>query len=1611
MYSADPNYFGASAHINGPLTALRDGDDGPNGVYKYGGSGSFPTDTFNATNYWVDVVFTAQSGPDTTAPTVISTLPGSNATGINTNANVTATFSELMDASSINTNTFELRDDSEALVDSTVTYNSETRTATLDPTVALAYSTTYTVTLRGGANDPRPKDAAGNALAANFSWTFTTAPPPPPPDLGPGGPILVVSASSNPFSLYYSEILRAEGLNAFTIKDVSTVSASTLADYQVVIVGEIPLTSSQAAMFGDWVNAGGNLIAMRPDADLSALLGLTGTGQTLSNGYMLVDTSTQLGSGIVGQTIQFHGTADRYTLSGAASIAALYSDPSTATSNPAVTLRSVGSNGGQAAAFTYDLARSVVYTRQGNPAWAGDERDGQDGPIRSDDLFYGAKAGDVQPDWVNLDEVSIPQADEQQRLLAKLVTQMNLDKTPLPRFWYFPKGLKAVVVMTGDDHASGGTAGQFDNFKAASPSGCSVDDWECVRSTSYVFPDSPLTNAQAAAYQADGFEIGVHVNTGCANFTPSSLESNFADQIADWSARYTSIALPVTNRTHCIAWSDWVTHPKVELAHGVRLDTNYYYWPGAWVNDRPGMFTGSGMPMRFADTDGTMIDVYQAATQLTDESNQTIPVHIDALLNKALGPEGYYGAFTANMHTDSSNHDGANAIVASAASHGVPVVSAKQMLTWLDGRNGSSFGSISRNNGTLSFTIAVGTGARNLQAMVPTVGSQGILNVLTLNGNQIPFTTRAIKGVSYAFFPAIAGTYSAAYASDATAPTVTSVIPANEATGVNVGSDIKATFSEAVDISTVNSATFEVRDPANNLVPAAITYDGSTNTAILNPTNDFSSSTLYTAKVMGGATGIKDVAGNQLASDFTWTFTTTAAPKEGECPCTIWSDSTTPNGNPAVTDNTPIEVGVKFRSNVSGVISGIRFYKGAANTGTHTGHLWTAGGQMLAEATFVSESASGWQTVLFQNPVPVTADTTYIASYFSAGGFFAIDAGYFTNSGVTRGPLTALQSGFDGPNGVYKYGGGLPDGGNTANYWVGVVFENSASDTSAPSVTAHTPANLETGIALDANVTVQFSEPMNASSIDSSTFRLRADGSPTDVDALVTYSGVTATVDPNSALAPNTIYHVTVSGTVANANDSQLGSDYTWSFTTGLNTFTDTTTADFSAGTTGTDTYVSQIGDGEVILNPTLGIEFSGSALPAGWTGTEWNPGGAVTVASGQITVDGARAVTTTDFGPGRSLEFVATFTGASFQHVGLVTDTDSNPPWALFSTFNGDGFLYARTAGVTTTNTQIPGNWFGTPHHFRIDWNTNDIVFSIDGVHVATHPITIPGPLHLIASDFNNGSGSVSVDWLRMSPYALSGTFTSRVFDAGETVDWATLQSTVQSPNGTAVEFETRSGNAPVPDGTWSSWQPVSGGTINSPDSRYIQYRAALTTASDLISPSLEQVTLGWEPAANPGPSPTPIPTPAGVSTIGGTVTYANGTPGTPIPNTLLSAAGSVPVSTTSAFATGDYELSGFGSGSYTVTPTKSGDINGITPFDAARIAQHLAGIGVPLNATQIAAGDVSNNGTLSPFDAAYIAQYLASIPNPGIVGTWKFSPVNRTYPDVSSSQTGQDY
>jgi hypothetical protein len=1152
FYAQDSNYFTSSV-TNGPLTALANGVDGGNGVYRYGASG-FPNSTFQSSNYWIDVVFVTSVGSDTTPPTVSSVSPVNGASGVSASASVSVIFSEGMDPSTIDTSTIELRNPTNGLMPANVTWSAATFTATLSPTSALLNSTTYTLTVKGGATDPRVKDVAGNALGSNFTSTFTTAaPPPPPPDEGPGGPVLVVSSSANPFTRYYAEILRAEGLNAFLAMDIASVSSTVLANYDVVILGQMPLNAAQVTMFSDWVNAGGNLIAMRPDKQLASLLGLTDAGTTLPEAYLLVNTAAAPGAGIVNQTMQFHGTADRYTISGATAVATLYSNSTTATSNPAVTVRSVGTAGGQAAAFTYDLARSVVYTRQGNPVWSGQERDGEP-PIRSDDLFFGG----AQADWVDLTKVAIPQADEQQRLLANLILFMNADRKPLPRFWYLPRGLKAAVVMTGDDHANNGTAGRFDIYTADSPPGCSVTDWECVRATSYIYPNTPISPSQAAAFVANGFEIGVHVTTQCADFTPQSLEANFVNDLGDFAAIFPGLPAPKTNRTHCIAWSDYTTHAQTEFAHGIRFDTNYYYWPPNWVNDVPGLFTGSAMPMRFAKADGTLIDVYQATTQMTDESGQSYPLHINTLLDRALGSQGYYGVFTANMHTDSAVHNGSENIVASAQARGVPIVSSKQMLDWLDGRNGSTFGSLSWNGTTLSFSVGVGAGANGLRGLVPAASTGGPITSITRNGSPVSFTTQTIKGLGYAMFPATAGNYQVQYALDTTPPVISSLAA--------VAGQTSATVSWATD------------EPATSLVNYGLT-----------PTSLTSS---------------------------------------------------------------------------------------ASVAGLRTGH-----------------------EVLLTG---LTAGTQYYYRVTSAD-----------------------------------------------------AVGNSASAPASP-----------------------------------------------------------ATFTTNNPPPPGGI------------------------------TVSDTTAADFAGGT-GTGTYVSESGNGELILVPAIGTEFSGPSLPTGWSSEVWNTGGAATVATGLLSVDGARANTDGLFGPGRALDFVATFGTAASQHVGFGV-TFNETPWAIFSTGTG-GSLFARThTGATPTDTLIPGSWLNAPHDFRIEWNTSSVVFLIDGGVVATHAVTIDTNMRPIASDFTVGGNVLTVNWMRMSPYATSGTFDSRVIDGGAITSWGTADWTSIAPAGTSVALSARFGDTPVPDGTWTAFLPLSAPGSNnlSQTSRYLQYRAVLTSSAAGQTPSLNDIT-----------------------------------------------------------------------------------------------------------------------------------------------------------------------
>ncbi len=251
-------------------------------------------------------------------------------------------------------------------------------------------------------------------------------------------------------------------------------------------------------------------------------------------------------------------------------------------------------------------------------------------------------------------KVAIPQADEQQRLLANLIIHMNAASKPLPRFWYFPHGKKAVVVMTGDDHGNGGTAARFDQFRAASPRrllgrqlGMRARHLLHLHRTrrsatrSGAVRRRRLRGRPAHQHRLRRLHAGVAAAELCRSRSRNGRPNTRA-------CRRRS-----TQRHHCIAWSDWSTGAEVQLTqrHPAR---HHLLLLAAELGrrTRPDCSTARRCRCASRRLDGSLIDVYLAATQMTDESGQTYPFTIDTLLDRALGPEGYYGVYNVNAHTD-----------------------------------------------------------------------------------------------------------------------------------------------------------------------------------------------------------------------------------------------------------------------------------------------------------------------------------------------------------------------------------------------------------------------------------------------------------------------------------------------------------------------------------------------------------------------------------------------------------------------------------------------------------------------------------------------------------------------------------------------------------------------------------------------------------------------------------------------------------------------------------------------------------------------------------------------------------------------------------------------
>jgi hypothetical protein len=394
------------------------------------------------------------------------------------------------------------------------------------------------------------------------------------------------------------------------------------------------------------------------------------------------------------------------------------------------------------------------------------------------------------------------------------------------------------------------------------------------------------------------------------------------------------------------------------------------------------------------------------------------------------------------------------------------------------------------------------------------------------------------------------------------------------------------------------------------------------------------------------------------------------------CPCSLLGARTPQKADAG--DGGSITVGVKFQSEISGTISGIKFFKSAANTGTHVGALWTSGGEKLAEATFTKESETGWQQVEFSKPVPIKANTTYVAGYFAPKGHYS-DSQWQMSSPAGIGPTILehrplrMLADVEGGNGLFAYGSEptFPTGTYRAdNYWVDVMF--------APDI----PPSQATGVSATAGVgeaTVSWTAPSS--------------GAPATSYKITPYIGSTA---QSSVTVPSTQTSKAITGltggttytfVVTSLNEAGAGPDSAPS-----NAVTPT-----SATAPGTPTAVSATGGAlQATVKWTAPASTGGSPITA-YKVTPYKAGVAQTAVSAgasatSLTLEGLTAGTSYTF---TVAAVNAIGTGTASAQSNAVTPTTSavpGPPTAVTAAGRNGGAALSWIAPTSNGGSAITG-------------------------------------------------------------------------------------------------------------------------------------------------------------------------------------------------------------------------------------------------------------------------------------------------------------------------------
>jgi hypothetical protein len=1176
-YALTAGYFANSGFDDAPLHALKNGVEGGNGVYSYGSAPTFPSSTYQSSNYWVDVVFNTVVPPDTTPPTVVATTPTAGSTTFPIGGTISASFGEGMNASTISSSTVTLKTSQGQSVPATVSYSPATRQATLTPASSLSYNSTYTATVKGGPTGV--KDKAGNALVSDYVWSFTTLSPPTCPcsiwssQATPANP-----ASSDANAVELGVRFRAEAAGAISgirfykgatntgthigslwtntgqLLGRATFTNESASGWQVVTFSQpVPVQANTTYVASYFAPAGhysetvgmfnANGVANPPlyaqqdgVAGANGLYAYTSSPAFPTNGYQStnywVDVVyvNNLPADTTPPTIaSVSPPAGSNNAPSNGSVSATFNegiDPSTLTSTNFTLVTAQGQS--VPGTLSYDSATNTASLAPTNglafqSTYTATVKGGASGvtdlsgnPLASDRVWSFTTSGPNCPCSIWTPSTTPATAASPDPNSVELGVKFRSDVGGYVTGIRFYKGATNTGTHVGDLWTSTGTLLARVTFTNESASGwqtATFDQPVAIQpNTTYVA--SYL--APAGNYALNQSYFGVQ---GADNAPLHALRDGLDG--ANGLYRYSATpAFPINTSQSSNYWVDVVfttnvpadtTPPTITATSPTAgsstapITTTAQATFSEGIN--PATVTGSTFTLRNAQNQAVAASVSYDATSriatltpsspLANGATYTATVSggangVKDLAGNPLASDVSWSFSTVGLSCPCSiwSSSATPATAASADPNSVELgvrfrSDVAGFVTGIrfykgPGNTGAHVGDLWTNTGTLlarvTFTsesasgwqtasfdqpVAIQANTTYVASYLAPVGryslNQGYFTVAGADNPPLHGLAAGVDGPNglyrYSATPAfptntsqssnywVDVVFSTTVPPDTTPPTVSSTSPTAGSTNAPVTSTAQATFSEGINAATLTGSTFTLRNAQNQAVAASVSYDATSRIATLTPSSALSYGATYTATVSGGASGVKDLAGNALANDVSWSFTTVSL----SCPCSIWSASTTP-ATAASPDPNSVELGVKFRSDVAGFVTGIRFYKGATNTGTHVGDLWTSSGTLLARVTFTNESAGGWQTATFDQPVAIQANTTYVASYLAPAGNYALNQGYFATAGTDNLPLHALRDGQDGANGLYRYTATPAFPINTSqsgNYWVDVVFSPS----------------------------------------------------------------------------------------------------------------------------------------------------------------------------------------------------------------------------------------------------------------------------------------------------------------------------------------------------------------------------------------------------------------------------------------------------------------------------------------------------------------------------------------------------------------------------------------